>query len=367
MRIAALEPYAAISHLLFLEGLVEHSSHEIEILPMSPRAWKWRMRTASMHYAEVLAEREPFDLWLVSDYLNLPELLALLPASHRDTPVVVYFHENQLTYPLQETERRDHHFAFTHFHSILAARHTLFNSHYHRGSFFEALATLLRLVPDIDMRPSLRAARQRSSVLPLGTDVPRGELPRCDDGVPIVLWNHRWEYDKGPELLLETMRGLKQRGEAFRLRVLGQSFRERPEAIEALGELLGEQLEVLGFLPERDDYLTAIREAHIVLSTAHHDFFGLATLEALRSGALGVLVDDLAYGELLPGDEGVRSRYLYPRESGAVEVLCGALQAVRRGEGIEERRAAVRFTDRFAWEKIAPRYDECFERAFGEG
>ena len=360
MRIAALEPYAALSHLLFLEGLAQHSAHEIEIFSLPPRAWKWRMRTASVHYAGVLAEREPFDAWIVSDYLNLAELIALLPRAHRDTPALAYFHENQLTYPLQETERRDAHFALTHLHTILAARHTLFNSHYHRGAFFDALGHLLRLAGDVEMRGALREARKRSSVLPLGTDLAAGAPKTCDDGSPIVLWNHRWEYDKGPEVLLETMRALKERGEGFRLRVLGQSFQKKPEAIDALREVLDEELEVLGFLPERADYLAAIAEAHIVLSTSHHDFFGLAMLEAMRGGALGVLVDDLAYRELLPEDHAVRARFLYPRATGPEEALTRALAAVRDGEWLEERRAAIAFTDRFAWSKLAPRFDERF-------
>ena len=46
---------------------------------------------------------------------------ALLPPGPREVPMVTYFHENQLTYPLQGDERRDVHFALSHLHSILAS------------------------------------------------------------------------------------------------------------------------------------------------------------------------------------------------------------------------------------------------------
>ncbi len=361
LRLAAIEPYAALSHVLFLEGLERHSRHSIEVLTLPPRGWKWRMRTASVHFARLLLERKPFDLLLVSDYLNLPELIAVLPPPLRDTPVVAVFHENQLTYPLRGDETRDHHFGLTHLHSILAASRSVFNSRFHLDSFFAAAKELLRHVPDVDLRPALTTARGRSSVLPLGIDVPAGE-PRSDAvEAPVVLWSHRWEYDKDPDLLLSTMRELKGRGERFRLRVLGQGFRETPAAIDALRAELGDRLDVLGFLPDRADYLAAIADAHVVLSTARHEFFGIATLEALRSGCLGVLPDDLAYPELLPPDRAVRDRFLYSREEGPVEPLVRALRAIREGEAIDERRAVVCFTDRFTWENVAPRWDELFE------
>jgi len=232
LRIAAVEPYAALSHVQFLEGLRAHSRHEIEILSLPARAWKWRMRTSAVHFARELERRGPWDLLFVSDYLNLAELYALLGDASPRVPAVVYFHENQLTYPLQDTERRDHHFALVHFYALLSARHALFNSEYHRRSFFPALAHLLTHEPDVELDESLRSVEQRADVLPLGTDLPRG-TPRSARGEPpVLLWNHRLEYDKGPEALVELCAELVRRGRDFRLRLLGQRFRH---ALHALG------------------------------------------------------------------------------------------------------------------------------------
>lgn len=359
LRIAAVEPYAALSHIQFLEGLRQHSRHELEVLSLPARAWKWRMRTSAIHFARELEARGPWDLFFVSDYLNLAELYALLPEPLRSVPAVAYFHENQLTYPLQATERRDHHFALIHFHALLCARHSLFNSAYHRRTFFAALDELLEYEPDVDLSAARERAAAHSSVLPLGTELPRGE-PRSSSGEPpVVLWNHRLEYDKDPDALLAVCAALLARGCEFRVRLLGQRFRQVPPALEQLRSLLGERLVQDGFLPERTAYLRALADSHIVVSTARHEFFGLGTLEALRTGLFPVLPHDLAYPELLPAEQ--HERCLYRRPEDAAAALERALEIVATDSERPAREALVRHTDRFSWATLAPRYDARFE------
>ena len=53
--------------------------------------------------------------------LNLPVFLALVVERLADVPVALYFHENQLTYPLQPGEKRDLHYGFINFVSALRA------------------------------------------------------------------------------------------------------------------------------------------------------------------------------------------------------------------------------------------------------
>jgi len=366
LRIAALEPYAALSHTAFLAGLVRHSRHEVVPSTLPPRSWKWRMRTAALHFARVLAEGGPWDLLLASDYLNLAELRPLLPPPLRDVPAVVYFHENQLTYPLQPGERRDVHFGLTHLYSVLAAEAALFNSDFHRTAFLDALAELLALVPDVDTAPALEAARSRAQVLPLGTDLARGVPRRLEPGAePVLLWNHRWEYDKDPDAFVRALIELAGSGERFRVRVLGQSFREVPPAFDELTRALGPRIDLHGFVPARGAYLEAVRGAHVVVSTARHEFFGLGTLEAVRQGLLPVLPADLAYPELLPEPERAPGRFLYERSGGVLAPLSRALRAVRDGEWMDARRALIEHTDRFAWPVLAPRFDRVFEQAVG--
>lgn len=361
MKIAALEPYAALSHVAFLEDLKSHSGHEIVLRTLPARYWKWRMRTASMHFAKQLAQDEPYDILLLSDYVNGAELKALLPPHQQGAAMVVYFHENQLSYPLQEGERRDVHHGLTHFHSILASTRSVFNSNYHLESFFRELEALVQRIPDMNLRPEVERARQLSQVLPIGTELdcnpPRVEPLRRP---PVLLWSHRWEYDKDPLRFLEAAVGLMEHGVDFRIRLLGQRFQEEPEGLEALRRKLEPRILQVGFVGDREAYLEALRTSDIVVSTARHEFFGIGTLEALRSGCLPLLPNDLAYPELLASFEG-SERFLYEPASDLSVALKASIEAVVHGRWAWERETLVRETDRFHWKNLAPLYDRLFE------
>ena len=369
MRILAIEPYAARSHVAFLEGLRAHSAHTVELWTLPARAWKWRMRTASLEFADRLAaETEPVDLLLVSDYLSVPELLANLPRERRDLPIVALFHENQLTYPLQEGEARDHQYALTHLHSILGAQHTVFFSEYHRRSFFEALRALLRHAPDVRWRPWVERAEASTSVLPLGSDVPLRE-PVGPAREPILLWNHRWEYDKGPDRFRAAVLALAEEDRAFRVRLLGERFRAPSDDRRALCEALGDRVEDLGFLASRADYLEALNGAHVHVSAARHEFFGLSALEALRAGLLPVWPRALAYPDLLPDPFRADDRFLYGTDpedrvvSTLTAMLRNALEALRCDAWRDDRRALQARARRTDWPAVARAFDDVFRVA----
>ncbi|MCI0652193.1 MAG: DUF3524 domain-containing protein [Planctomycetes bacterium] len=370
LRIMALEPYAALSHRAFLEGLRRHSRHAIALDLLPARKWKWRMRTSALHYAPRIGAQAPFDLLLASDFVNLAELLALLPQAHKSTPAVIYFHENQLTYPLPEYDERDYHFALIHIYSILAATRTLFNSEFHRRNFFAALPPIVDLFPDVDCAALLAALEARTAVLPFGTDAEAGTPRSPGSEPPILLWNHRWEHDKRPEVFLAALAQLVSRKCRFRVRMLGQRFRFVPDACRRMAEVLGDRLELQPFVEERGAYLDAVRGAHVVVSTARQEFFGLGTLEAIRCGLFPVLPADLAYPELLPAE--LRGPpFLYGRAAGDADAnpddvalaLERAIDLVARDESLPERRQLIAFTDRFRWSVLAPRFDACFEEA----
>ena len=53
--------------------------------------------------------------------------------------------------------------------------------------------------------------------------------------------------------------------------------------------------------------LRPLRQADVFVSTARHEFFGIATAEAIAGGCFPLLPDRLAYPELVGG----RSEFLY--------------------------------------------------------
>ena len=362
MKVLAIEPYGARSHVAFLEGLAAASRHDWTLEVWPPRYWKWRMRTAALGVRDRVLEARP-DLLFVSDFLNLAELRAVLPPGLRDLPAVVYFHENQLTYPLRTGERRDVHHGLTNVHAALAADHALFNSAYHRRAFVDATRDLLERSPDLDLAWVADELEARSSVLPLGSDLPAGEPRRLTRGEPPVLvWNHRWEYDKAPERFADLVDELASRGTDFRLVLLGERFREVPGALARLERDHSDRILHSGFAASRDDYLAWLDRGHLVVSTAWHEFFGLSTLEALRRGLLPILPDDLAYPELLP-PEHRDAPWLYPRPEGAdgVTAAADAVQAAAELLRANEAPDLTAPTSSLRWEHLAPRYDALLE------
>jgi len=71
--------------------------------------------------------------------VNLPAFLALTRHQLADVPVILYFHENQLTYPLPEGTTRDYTYAYINYLSALSANRVIFNSAFHQEQFMEAL------------------------------------------------------------------------------------------------------------------------------------------------------------------------------------------------------------------------------------
>ena len=128
-----------------------------------------------------------------------------------------------------------------------------------------------------------------------------GTLP-TSQGTPTdslhLVWAARWEHDKGPDLLLAALRELKRRDVDFRLSVLGQSFRNVPTAFREIKTEFAEQLLHFGF-QDRNEYQLIMQQADIFVSTARHEFFGIAAAEAIAAGLFPLLPNGLAYPELV--------------------------------------------------------------------
>ena len=259
------------------------------------------MRHASLTFAKQLRESplsdQDWDTIWCSDMLNLPEFLGLAPLPIRSLPSVAYFHENQLTYPVQEEQVRDQHFAYSNFLTAAAANEVWFNSKYHLDDFLAALATYLKRMPDYSCTDEIDLIREKARVVHPGV----GLFSRRDARKPgpiRILWNARWEHDKNPQDFFAAMRELKRSGTAFRLLVLGESFRNSPAVFETAKEEFSDEIEQWGFAESRHDYESSLQLADVVVSTANHEFFGIGIVEAAAAGAIPVLPNRLAYPEV---------------------------------------------------------------------
>ena len=126
MRFLFLEPFFGGSHRDFAEGLVAHSRHDIYLLTLPARFWKWRMRGAALYFANKIPSLVEYDGLIATDLMSLSDFKALQKKPCPDS--LVYFHENQLTYPLAPGEKTDFQFGFTNITTALTADCVLFNS-----------------------------------------------------------------------------------------------------------------------------------------------------------------------------------------------------------------------------------------------
>ncbi len=359
MKVWLVEPYYTGSHKAWVDGYQAHSRHEIVPLTLPGRFWKWRMQGGALtlaHRAGRLADRP--DLILASDMLNLPVFLALAGERLAAVPVALYFHENQLTYPLQPGEERDLHYGFINFVSALRADAVFFNSGYHREAFLDELMRFLKHFPDYKSLRAADAIRRKAQVLPLGLDLARFDAHRPgvpNTGRPLVLWNHRWEYDKDPETFFRAIYALAGEGLEFGLLFLGESFRVQPAEFSEARERLGDRVVHMGYAEDVAAYARFLWRADIVVSTAIHEFFGAAVVEACACDCFPILPRRLSYPELIP--ESLHPLCLYDGFEGLLARLREAILQIEATRAISLRAAMARFD----WRQLAPQYDDLLQ------
>jgi glycosyltransferase involved in cell wall biosynthesis len=366
MRILALEAYYGGSHRAFLDGWIGGSVHEWTLLTLPPNKWKWRMRHAAITFAEQVGTRaakgERWEAIFCSDMLNVAEFKGLAPAVVRDLPLVVYFHENQLTYPVRQESERDYHYVITNLTSAVAATQVWFNSAYHRESFLDALPPFLKRMPDFHPLAEVERIRAKSFVHPPGVESFPQRGPRLP-GPLRILWAARWEHDKNPELFFAALRLLHERGVTFHFSVIGEQFRDAPPVFEQARQEFAGQVDRWGYQPSRDEYRRALQEADVIVSTADHEFFGISVVEAIGAGAYPVLPDRLAYPEVLE-DVAQADRFFYDgTPERLAERLAELLDQVQRAGDMHIQPVELRLHIRwFEWTNRRPGMDEAITR-----
>lgn len=308
MKILLIEPYYTGSHKAWADSLKKYSSHEISLLTMPGRFWKWRMHGGAITLARKYNTKKIIpDLILATDMLNLNSFLALTRKRTSHLSSALYFHENQLSYPWQANDRdlakgRDRHYCFINYLSAYTADRIFFNSAYHMKSFFKGLKSFLENFPDNNELRTIEEIYKKSQVLHLGLALEKstvGKTRRKRKKCPLLLWNHRWEHDKNPEQFIEALIKLKKMNIDFEVVFLGESFNRTPAIFRKAKQELKKKILHFGYLKNRSEYISWLEKADILPVTSRQDFFGASVVEAIHHGCIPLLPTRLAYPELI--------------------------------------------------------------------
>ncbi|XP_078307438.1 tRNA-queuosine alpha-mannosyltransferase isoform X1 [Panthera onca] len=456
MSILIIEAFYGGSHKQ-LADLLQEELEDCVLYSLPAKKWHWRARTSALYFSQNIPISEQYRILFASSVLNLTELTALRPDLGK-LKKILYFHENQLVYPVKKCQERDFQYGYNQILSCLVADVVVFNSVFNMESFLTSIGKFMKLIPDHrpkDLESIIRpkcqviyfpirfpdVSRTFSLLINTSTRVGAGEekgnvqtcaylhthslelmpgrqrilsssiekpvsphrfMPKhktthlqkilslkgnggaapsmapafhqeqkgsenllknfnsesgpcnaaqqenlgssltqepdlrmchssdnssslheedkqnttsspCDifGGIddpqrPLhIVWPHRWEHDKDPESFFKVLMHLKDLGFNFHVSVLGETFTDVPDVFSESKKALGSSVIHWGYLPSKDDYFQVLCTADVVISTAKHEFFGVAMLEAVYCGCYPLCPKDLVYPEIFPAE------YLY--------------------------------------------------------
>jgi glycosyltransferase involved in cell wall biosynthesis len=365
LNILAVEPFYNGSHRAFLKGLQENSSHNIIPVKLDYRRWKWRMHGDSVKLAEMSSHiTDEIDLFLVSSMTNLPAFLALTNPRFAYTPKVMIMHENQLTQPMPEGEERDITYCYINYISMLTADKLLFTTRYHLNELLDALPAFLDRFPDDKHYNTLDQIREKSIVIYPGLD-----LKVFDDQPdtrhlnkrPAIVWNQRWQFDRNPAMFFKVLNRLNDIDLKFDLILAGDTQHRKPEEFERAWKRFGEQVTHFGYVENVESYSRLLHSGDIVVSTATHEFFCVAIMEAIYCGCHPLVPNRLHYPELIPASLHkplLHAPVIYETEDDLFKHLKDLLTGKTKPLPKPSLQNINRHLD---WESMVNRYDSLFE------
>lgn len=287
-----LSAYRADSHAAWATWLINTFGHiNWQYFELPGNHFPWRIRSNPLSWLDQIPDLVPDRIWATS-MVDMATFKGLNPRLAK-VPVWYYFHENQFAYPKSKKQAKSTEPQMVQLYGALAADRLLFNSRFNQNSFLTGIEEFLQDKSDVNSASVLRRLAPKSEVLP----IPVEKIPPAEDKDPaLILWNHRWEYDKSPQIFAEAMIRLAEHGIDFRLALLGDRSEKPHQALVRLREALPGRI-LIDEKADRKTYRKILGKAGIVVSTAIHEFQGLAMLEAAGAGARPVVPDKLCYPE----------------------------------------------------------------------
>ncbi|CAF1105253.1 unnamed protein product [Adineta steineri] len=362
--ILLIEAFYDGSHRSLIDLLHRTLSPRSILVTLPGTKWPWRARCSSLILSDLIPKNENNSLKYLfcSSITNLSELISLR-SDLRSLKKIIYFHENDLAYPKQneKQEQRDFQYGYNQILTALVADICLFNSFYNLNTFLDKLGPFLNRIPSpkANIQQIRQTIESKSQVLyyPLEKSLIPIDIKTDKTGPLCIIWPHRWEHDKDPETFFSVILELYEiYSLTFSLIILGQSYDECPGIFsEILNKLPLNYIRHWGFAQSKSEYEQLLIEGDVVVSTAQHEFFGVAMLEACRAGCIPIVPDRLAYTELYPNEQ---HRYRTRTQ------LLNKLKEYCQKPDYVRNRVPKQDTFQFEWEKndgIRQKYLQLFE------
>ncbi|KAK5612153.1 Glycosyltransferase-like domain-containing protein 1 [Crenichthys baileyi] len=401
-RVLLVEAFYGGSHKQLID-LLKENTDGCSLFTLPAKKWHWRARTAALYFSQTIPACSSYRVLFSSSVLNLCELVALRP-DLAQLKKVLYFHENQLVYPVRKDQERDFQYGYNQVLSCLVSDVVVFNSRFNMESFLSSILSFMKKIPDHRPKNLDRLIRPKCVVLSYPVQFPdvssllpehklrhlcrsaetlqsdhrifkaqtsQPQTSRCEEDpvqssseprsvlTPVqhsesvdqvnplhIVWPHRWEHDKNPEMFFNTLIKLKEKQLDFKLSVLGETFTDVPEIFSSSQHLLQSHILNWGFLSSKDQYLKVLCDADVVVSTSKHEFFGVAMLEAVHCGCFPLCPKALVYPEIFP------DQYLYSTP----EQLCKRLQELCKRPDVARRHIVMVDTSLYSWTSLKPQF-----------
>jgi alpha-1,6-mannosyltransferase len=201
-------------------------------------------------------------------------------------------------------------------------------------------------------RAEFTRAGLESVKVPLGVDLDRYHPRNASADVharyaagaeSLVLMASRLSTEKHPELAIEAVRLLTERGRSVRLVSAGTG--NIASKMQELAE--GLPITFLGFVTDRELFAGLLASADVVVAPGPIETFGLAALEALASGTPAVVNAASALPEVV-GDAGEAA-------DGTPEAFADAIEAVLATDPGERRKASRARAETMPWSATVDR------------
>ncbi len=375
MKFILVEPYDGGSHHYFNGTLMAYLKESfagavVDLVSLPARHWRLRFLTAHLSLAQMCNELKGHDeksIIITNSLMDVSAFKSQLRGKLRDCKIVTYFHENQMSYPLNpqspgaafSRNYRDHFYPLVHLNQILASDVTVFNSVFCKSDTFSKVQSWLSSRQEkIEVGP-LKKKEEDAYVIPITGFKGEGIRLEFKERPKKIIWNHRWEFDKNPRDFFKVLRALFTKKSDLQAAIMGEARGQYDNVFDQFLKDFKDQVVAFGH-QKRDDYWQHLKEGRLLFVTSHHDFLGLSVLEAIHCGVVPLLPRRMVYPELIP--DTLQHKLIYSDQESTDDLVKRSLELIEEGLSEEEWRTLWDYHQRFESEAIGKAWHDLIKK-----